>query len=124
MKALQFVLPAILLVSVSFAVSAKTIEITVRGVRSDRGNVLVRAVVAGVDEPVQAAVPAAEGEVAVTLEGVEGESAEISLFHDENGNYQLEMGDRGPTEGYALKKCKLTSETTSVAVNIFYPVQQ
>ncbi len=101
----------------------KTVVVTVRDVRSDKGNILVRAAVAGKSEPVQAMAPAAVGDVVVTLEGVDGKSADISLFHDENGNYQLEMGDRGPTEGYAMKKCKLAADTTAVAVNLFYPVR-
>lgn len=104
------------------SISAKTLEITVPNLRSAKGALLVMATVPGAEQPVYAKADAAEGAVTVTLE-IPGDAAEVSLFHDENGNYQMDMGDRGPTEGYATKKCKLTDERTAVKMNLFYPTQ-
>lgn len=102
------------------AVSSKTLEITVPNVRSDKGSILVMAAVPGTEKPVYGMSEAREGVVNVTLD-IPGDTAEVSLFHDENGNYQMDMGDRGPTEGYAAKKCTLADERTAVKMNLFYP---
>lgn len=102
------------------AISAKTLEITVPNVRSARGALLAMAAVPGEEKPVYGMAEAKAGAVVVTLE-IAGDTAEVSLFHDENGNYQMDMGDRGPTEGYASKKCRLSDERTAVRMNLFYP---
>lgn len=104
------------------AVSAKTLEITVPNLRSDKGSLLVMATSPGAEQPVYGKAPAQAGAVTVTLV-IAGDAAEVSLFHDENGNYRMDMSDRGPTEGYAAKKCKLDGEHTAVKMNLFYPTQ-
>lgn len=102
------------------AVSAKTLEITVPNVRTAKGAILVMAAVPGQEQPVYGKGEAREGTVVLTLE-IPADAAEVSLFHDENGDYKMDMGDRGPTEGYAAKKCKLAEERTAVKMNLFYP---
>ena len=47
--------------------------------------------------------PAKRGEVVATLEGIDAETAEVSLLHDEDGDYKMKTGERGPAEGYAAK---------------------
>lgn len=81
----------------------QTLEITVTDIRSDKGNVLAMAKVAGREQPVYGMSPAKRGEVVVTLEGIDAETAEVSLLHDEDGDYKMKTGERGPAEGYAAK---------------------
>ena len=84
MKAWKLVLTVIFALA-SVAAAAKTLEITVTDIRSDKGNVLAMAKVAGHEQPVYGMSPAKRGEVVVTLEGIDAETAEVSLLHDEDG---------------------------------------
>lgn len=108
----------------SVAASAKTLEITVSDVRNDKGTILVMAKVAGREQPVYGMAAAKAGKVAVTLEGIDADTAEVSLFHDEDGDYKMKMGERGPVEGYATKKCKLPEERNTAALKLYYPATE
>lgn len=106
------------------AATAKTLEITVEDIRSDKGLILVMATVAGQQQPVYGKADAKKGSVVVTLEGLEADAAEVSLFHDEDGDFQMKMGDRGPLEGYAAKKCKLPAEKNAAKLRLYYPATE
>ena len=95
MKAWKLVLTVVFALA-SVAAAAKTLEITVTDIRSDKGNVLAMAKVAGREQPVYGMSPAKRGEVVVTLEGIDAETAEVSLLHDEDGDYKMKTGERGP----------------------------
>lgn len=105
----------------SMAASAKTLEVTVSDIRSDKGSILVMAKTAGQEQPVYGMAAAKTGKVAVTLEGIDAETAEVSLFHDEDGDYKMKMGERGPAEGYATQKCRLAAERNTVTMKLCYP---
>ena len=94
MKAWKLVLTVVFALA-SVAAAAKTLEITVTDIRSDKGNVLAMAKVAGREQPVYGMSPAKRGEVVVTLEGIDAETAEVSLLHDEDGDYKMKTGERG-----------------------------
>lgn len=91
MKTLHLLRAASLMLA-STAVSAKTLEVTVSDIRNDKGNILVMAKVAGQEQPVYGMAAARAGKVVVTLEGIEADAAELSLFHDEDGDYKMKMG--------------------------------
>jgi hypothetical protein len=120
----QTTLPAQTTASAPATAPARSLEITVADVRNDKGNILVMAKIAGVEQPVLASATATPGKVTVTLDVADAHTVEISLFHDEDANYEMAMGERGPTEGYALKKVKLGGEKTLVDVRIYYPTQE
>lgn len=121
MKILQLLL-AVGFALASMAVSAKTLEVTVSDIRSDKGSILVMAkAVDGQEQPVYGMAAAKTGKVAVTLEGIDAETAEVSLFHDEDGDYKMKMGERGPAEGYATQKCRLAAERNTVTMKLCYP---
>lgn len=111
----------IVFVLTSLSVSAKSLEIKIQDVRNDKGNVLVMAKIAGQTQPTYAMAPAKKGEVVVKLEGLDTDVAEVSIFHDEDANYQMEMGNKGPVEGYVTKKCKLPDEQNSATLKLYYP---
>ena len=123
MKAWKLVLTVIFALA-SVAAAAKTLEITVTDIRSDKGNVLAMAKVAGREQPVYGMSPAKRGEVVVTLKGIDAETAEVSLLHDEDGDYQMKTGDRGPLEGYAARKCKLPAEKNTAKIRLYYPAAE
>lgn len=120
MKILQFLL-AVGFALASMAASAKTLEVTVSDIRSDKGSILVMAKAAGQEQPVYGMAAAKTGKVAVTLEGIDAETAEVSLFHDEDGDYKMKTGERGPAEGYATQKCRLAAERNTVTMKLCYP---
>lgn len=101
--------------------AARNLEITVADIRSDRGSILVMATVEGVEKPFYAMTAAKAGTVVVSLEGIDADKADVSLFHDENGNFKMDMGDRGPIEGYAARKCNLPETENAVTLKLYYP---
>lgn len=102
------------------SLSAKTLEIKVSNVRNNKGNILVMAHLPGSEQPVYQMIKAQEGTVTITL-NLNAETAEISLMHDENSDYKMGQDETGrPTEGYALQKCKLPQESTSVTLELTY----
>src|SRR5574344_1898725 len=93
MKRLIIVLFAIASLAAT-AEAQSNITLKVKGVRSDNGMIMVMGETGKENPPVYAMV--------------KGEKVNISLFHDENGDSQLERNAFGqPTEGYALKTVKL-----------------
>ena len=118
MKAWKLVLTVIFALA-SVAAAAKTLEITVTDIRSDKGNVLAMAKVAGHEQPVYGMSPAKRGEVVVTLEGIDAETAEVSLLHDEDGDYKMKTGER-----YAAKKRALPAERNAVTIRLRYPAAE
>lgn len=108
----------------SVAASAKTLEITVTDIRNDKGTILVMAKVSGQEQPIYGMAAAKAGKVAVTLEGIDADAAEVSLFHDEDGDYKMKMGERGPVEGYATRKCKLPEEHNTATLKLYYPATE
>lgn len=121
MKALVVMLAAL---AFGAAATAKTLEITVEDIRSDKGSILVMARIAGQEKPLYGKADARKGSVTVTLTDLDADSAEVSLFHDEDGDYQMKMGDRGPVEGYAAKKCKLPADTNAAKMRLYYPTAE
>lgn len=102
-------------------ITAKTLEINVENVRNDKGSILVMANIPGQDKPVYGMAPAKEGTVTVRLEGIDGNSAQVSLFHDEDGDYKMKMGERGPEEGYAASTCELPAVENRTSAELHYP---
>ena len=122
MKTLLAMLAALALGSA--AATAKTLEITVEDVRSDKGQILVMAAAAGQEQPVYGKADAKKGSVIVTLTGLESDTVEVSLFHDEDGDFKMKTGSRGPQEGYAARKCKLPADTNAAKLRLYYPAPE
>ena len=47
-----------------------------------------------------------------------------NLIHDEDGDYKMKTGERGPAEGYAAKKCTLPAERNAVTIRLRYPAAE
>ena len=88
---------------------AQEVKVEVRGIRSAKGAIMVMAV---------------KDTVTVVLKDVPWEKFLISLFHDENGNWELDMNEQGiPVEGYAREKCKKEADASAtVKMKMYYPV--
>ena len=76
-------------------------------------------------KPVYGMAKPEKGEATITLKNVEWEQFDISVFHDENGNYQMDFTeDKKPAEGYAMKKCKTQQEEETVKLKLYYPANE
>lgn len=122
MKTLLVMLAALALGSA--AATAKTLEITVEDIRSDKGQILVMGAAAGQEQPIYGKADAKKGSVVVTLTGLEADTVEVSLFHDEDGDFKMKTGSRGPQEGYAARKCKLPADTNAAKLRLYYPAPE
>lgn len=122
MKTLLAMLAALALGSA--AATAKTLEITVEDVRNDKGQILVMAAAAGQERPICGKADAKKDSVVVTLTGLEADTVEVSLFHDEDGDFKMKTGSRGPQEGYAARKCKLPADTNAAKLRLCYPAPE
>ena len=47
-----------------------------------------------------------------------------NLIHDEDGDYKMKTGERGPAEGYAAKKRALPAERNAVTIRLRYPAAE
>jgi len=92
---------------------AQEVKVEVRGIRSAKGAIMVMAQQDSESKPVYAMATA-----------VPWEKFLISLFHDENGNWELDMNEQGiPVEGYAREKCKKEADASAtVKMKMYYPV--
>ncbi len=111
---------ALLLAATSL--TGKDLTVTVRDIRNDKGSILVMATAEGQQTPVYGMAPArTDSVVVITLRGIDAAAAEVSLFHDEDGDYKMKMGDRGPAEGYAAKRVRLPEEQNAATLKLYYP---
>jgi len=93
----------------STTAKAESLQVTLRGVRNGRGNVIVMVFdnSAAYDSfDLSKAVgyqeePAQEGHVTFRFPELSGGPYAVTAFHDENGNQDLDMTGQIPTEGYA-----------------------
>lgn len=106
------------------AATARTLEIRVGNVRNDKGSILVMANIPGQEKPVYGMAPAKKGTVTVRLEGIDGDSAQVSLFHDEDSDYKMKTSEQGPLEGYAASTCELPAAENRTTVELYYPAAE
>ena len=65
------------------------------------------------------------GGAEIRLENVDWEKFDLSVFHDENENWQMDMLEgKGPAEGYVLKSCEVKDEEATFKLKLYYPVNQ
>ena len=124
MKSLVFIVLGIICSqTIAFA---QEVKVEVRGIRSAKGNILVMAQADQESKPVYAMIAAAKDTVTVILKDVPWKEFQILLFHDENGNWELDKNDQGiPVEGYAREKCKKERDApVIVKTKLYYPVKE
>lgn len=118
----QVLLIAGLWLSMSWGAWARTVIVEITQVRNDQGNVLVMAQAGKDTEPIYGMAKAQKGQLTIRLESVVWEKFDLSIVHDENENWQMDLRDgKGPAEGYALKSCVTKGEETTIKVRLYYP---
>lgn len=105
--------------------TARTIIVKVSNVRGDKGTVLVMAQAGKDNKPVYGMAKPENGEATITLENVEWDEFDLSVFHDENDNKQMDLTDnQKPAEGYAMKSCKPQQKEETCKLKMYYPVNE
>lgn len=103
-------------------IMARTIIVKVSNIRGEKGNILVMAQQGKEDKPVYGMAKVERGTVSIKLENVEWDEFDLSVFHDENDNWEMDLSeDKKPTEGYAMKSCKPKKEEETVSLKLYYP---
>lgn len=118
----QVLLIAGLWLSMSWGACARTVIVEITQVRNDQGNVLVMAQAGKDTEPIYGMAKAQKGQLTIRLESVVWEKFDLSIIHDENENWRMDLREgKGPAEGYALKSCVTKGEETTIKVRLYYP---
>ena len=96
MKTICFI---IALLSLSVSASAKGFSISIDNIRNDNGNILVM----------------------LQAEEVTWDHFTISVFHDENENWQIDTDEQGkPVEGFAREKHHPKKKEDACKLKLFY----
>ena len=110
----------IALLSLSVSVFAEDFSVSVGNIRNNNGNILVMLQADEKSKPVYGMAKAQKGEVNVMIKDVSGKEVTISVFHDENENWQMDTNERGmPSEGFARKKYHL-KEGKKCKLKLYY----
>lgn len=105
MRRVLFILSLFMLVC--GCIEARTIIVEIGNIRGNHGNILVMAQSGKDTKPVYGMAKSEKGKVTIRLENVDWEKFDLSVFHDENENWQMDMLEgKGPAEGYALKRLR------------------
>ena len=109
--------------SVAFA---QEVKVEVRGIRSAKGKIMVMAQPDSNTKPVYAMVKAVKDTVTVVLKDVPWKEFQLALYHDENGNWEMDKNEQGmPIEGYAREKVKKAQDASvTVKSKVYYPVEK
>lgn len=101
--------------------AAKSLEIKVEKIRSDKGSILLMVKTDDRAEPIFRMSEARREGVGFRIDSLASQTVEVSLLHDENANYQMDKDENGmPLEGFGGKKCNLTEEASSVRISMTY----
>lgn len=113
------------LIAVCGYMEARTIIVEVRNIRSDKGNVLVMAKAGADGAPVYGMAKPEKGKAIIRLENVSWDKFDLSVFHDENENMQMDLTEeQRPAEGYAQKSCDVKEEEATLTLRLYYPVSE
>ena len=123
MRRVLFILSLVMLVC--GCIEARTIIVEIGNIRGNHGNILVMAQSGKDTKPVYGMAKSEKGKVTIRLENGDWEKFDLSVFHDENENWQMDMLEgKGPAEGYALKSCEVKDKEATFKLKLYYPVNQ
>ena len=96
------------------SVSAQSdLTVKVKNIRSAKGKVMIAA-----DKGQYAMVDATGDTATLVLKEVPEGKCKLYVYHDENGNYQLDRVDGVPTENCAIVELDMTVEAKTIDVEL------
>jgi uncharacterized protein (DUF2141 family) len=109
---------------------AQTVNVEVLGIRSDKGYIMLMAQAKGPNlkqdqaKPIMEMKKAINKKVIFELKEMTAKEYTISIFHDENGNYQLDLSeDQRPIEGFARQIYNSEKKAKNgLKMKLYYPI--
>ena len=97
------------------------VEVKIKGIRSETGNILIMALTDKESQPIYGSAKAKRGQVTITLKGLTNEKYMLSAFHDENSNWELDMDEqKRPLEGVAQSYYQFEPGKTGCKMTLYY----
>lgn len=122
----KFILTAFLAITTFGCIQAQTVKVIVSGIRNNDGKVLIMMQSDPQSQPLQNMKTAIKDTCSFIFPHVQTGNYKISVFHDENGNFQIDKDEKGiPTEGFAIKNAQIhvdaDHDTQTITIKLFYP---
>lgn len=106
---------AIALMTTATASAQRDMQLTVSNIPNDKGQILV-----ATKSGQWAKVKAEKGKIETTIKDVPDGKGTIYVFHDENGNGQLDEKDNIPMEYCAFGDYELSESNSKVDIELIY----
>lgn len=112
---------ALILMFTALSAAAREVTLTVKGIRSDEGQILVMVESESSDAPSYASTKACRGKVCLTLSLPDDTPCDIKLFHDGDGDFKMRTDAHGaPIDGVAVVRYNPTKGKTHIDVSLYY----
>lgn len=123
----RFLLALVALGCCAATLHAKTLEVRIVNLRSDKGTVLLTAMkgdpkeyTKGGARPLTGRAVPEQGCAVFSFDAIEADSLTLSILHDENGNYRLDREEGRPAEGCLHLTIALPDETNTAELELRY----
>ena len=123
----RFILSVLVLTAVSCLANATNLTISIHGIRSNKGKILIMIKSVSSDATYKQMNEVTCDSCNFVFNDVKDGTYKLSAFHDENGNYNIDKDEKGiPTEGFVLKTITVTDSKAStheaIKLKLFYPL--
>ncbi|WP_018463066.1 DUF2141 domain-containing protein [Segatella paludivivens] len=123
----RFILSVLVLTAVSCLTYGANLTISIKGIRSSKGKILIMIKPVGKDATYQNMKEITNDSCNFVFKDIEDGTYKLSAFHDENGNYNIDKDEKGiPTEGFVLKTITVSnsknSSSEAIKLKLFYPL--
>ncbi len=112
----------------SCATFAQNLELTISGIRNNKGRILVMIQSDNLKTPSKYMSEIVGESCNFVLNNIKEGTYKISAFHDENDNHEIDKDEKGiPTEGFILKTIKIgktdldSKKDIKINTKLFYP---
>lgn len=112
---LNSVMLAIALMATATVSAQRDMQLTVSNIPNDKGQILI-----ATKSGQWAKVKAEKGKIETTVKDVPDGKGKIYVFHDENGNGQLDEKDNIPMEYCALGDYEMSENNNKVNIELIY----
>lgn len=112
---LNSVMLAIALMATATVSAQRDMQLTVSNIPNDKGQILI-----ATKSGQWAKVKAEKGKIETTLKDVPDGKGKIYVFHDENGNGQLDEKDNIPMEYCAFGDYEMSENNSKVNIGLIY----
>ena len=121
----KLMLSALMAICSMSAAEAQNMKVVVTGIKNTTGKVLIQVQNNKQENVGQQMCDAKKDSCTFMFLNVGTGNLKISLFHDENMNYNIDKDEKGiPTEGFAIKSVKINGKSEDTVVEnlkMYYP---